>query len=48
LQAQQVWTQSLINRADAILTFNQAQVQLLRDIGVISIDSLTSGRLTKE
>ncbi len=48
LQAQQVWTQSLINRADAILTFNQAQVQLLHDIGAISIDSLTSGRLTKE
>lgn len=48
LQAQQVWTQSLINRADAILTFNQAQVQLLRDIGAISVDSLTSGRLTKE
>ncbi|MBX9689506.1 MAG: TolC family protein [Candidatus Obscuribacterales bacterium] len=48
LQAQQVWTQSLINRADAILTFNQAQVQLLRDIGVISVDSLSSGRLTKE
>lgn len=48
LQAQQVWTQSLINRADAILTFNQAQVQLLRDIGVISLDTLTSGRLASE
>ncbi|MBX9573737.1 MAG: TolC family protein [Candidatus Obscuribacterales bacterium] len=48
LQAQQVWTQSLINKADAILRFNQAQVQLLHDIGVISIDTLTSGRLVKE
>lgn len=48
LQAQQVWTQSLINRADAILTFNQAQVQLLHDTGAINIDALTSGRLTKE
>lgn len=48
LQAQQVWTQSLINRADAILTFNQAQVQLLHDIGVISLDTLSSGRLVKE
>jgi len=48
LQAQQVWTQSLINRADAILTFNQAQVQLLRDIGVISLDTLSSGRLVSE
>ena len=48
LQAQQVWTQSLINRADAILTFNQAQVQLLRDIGVISVESLNSGRLVSE
>lgn len=48
LQAQQVWTQSLINKADAILRFNQAQVQLLHDIGVISVDTLTSGRLVKE
>lgn len=48
LQAQQVWTNSLINRAAAILAFNQAQVQLLRDIGAISVDTLTSGRLVKE
>ncbi len=48
LQAQTVWTQSLINRADAILTFNQAQVQLLRDIGVISVETLNSGRLVTE
>lgn len=47
LQAQQVWTQSLINKADAILTFNQAQVQLLRDIGAISLDTLSSGKLFK-
>lgn len=48
LQAQQVWTNSLINKADAILRFNVAQVQLLHDIGVISTDTLTSGRLAKE
>lgn len=48
LQAQQVWTQSLINKADAILRFNQAQVQLLHDIGMISLGTLTSGRLAKE
>ncbi|MBY0358171.1 MAG: TolC family protein [Candidatus Obscuribacterales bacterium] len=47
LQAQQVWTQSLINKADTILRFNQAQVQLLHDLGVISVDTLTSGRLYK-
>jgi outer membrane protein TolC len=48
LQAQQVWTNSLINKADAILKFNTAQVQLLHDIGIISVDTLTSGRLAKE
>lgn len=48
LQAQQVWTQSLITKADTILRFNQAQVQLLHDIGVISVDTLVSGRLYKE
>lgn len=48
LQAQQVWTNSLINKADAILRFNTAQAQLLRDIGIISVDTLTSGRLAKE
>lgn len=48
LQAQQVWTQSLINKADAILKFNVAQVQLLRDLGIISVDTLTSGRLVRE
>ncbi len=48
LQAQQVWTNSLINKADAILRFNTAQAQLLHDIGIISTDTLTSGRLAKE
>ena len=48
LQAQQVWTNSLINKADAILRFNTAQAQLLRDIGVISTETLTSGKLAKE
>jgi len=48
LQAQQVWTNSLINKADAILRFNVAQVVLLHDIGIISTDTLTSGKLAKE
>lgn len=48
LQAQQVWTQSLITKADTILRFNQAQAQLLHDLGVITVDTLTSGRLYKE
>lgn len=48
LQAQQVWTNSLINKADAILRFNVAQVVLLHDIGIISTDTLTSGKLVKE
>jgi outer membrane protein TolC len=48
LQAQQVWTNSLIAKADAILKFNFAQVRLLHAIGIISVDTLTSGRLAKE
>jgi outer membrane protein TolC len=41
LRAQQDYTSSLIEKARAITNFNIAQVQLLRDIGLISVDSLT-------
>lgn len=47
LQAQQVWVQALVNKASAIIQYNNAQVQLLHDIGLISVDTLTSGRLVR-
>ncbi len=47
LQAQQVWVQALVNKASAIIQYNNAQVQLLRDIGIITVDALTSGRLVR-
>lgn len=47
LQAQQVWVQALVNKASAIIQYNNAQVQLLRDIGLISVDTLTSGKLVR-
>jgi outer membrane protein TolC len=43
--AQQAWVQALVNKANAIIQFNVAQAQLLRDLGVINIETLTSGRL---
>lgn len=45
INAQRDFTTSLINKADAIIQFDIAQAQLLHDIGVISVDNLTSGRL---
>ena len=47
INAQRDFTQALVDKADAIIGFNTAQVQLLHDIGVISYDTLTSGRLVK-
>lgn len=47
INAQRDFTQALVDKADAIIQFNIQQVQLLRDIGVISYDTLTSGRLVK-
>ncbi|MCA9816882.1 MAG: TolC family protein [Cyanobacteria bacterium HKST-UBA01] len=47
INAQRDFTNALVNKADAIIAFNIAQAQLLRDIGVISRDSLTSGRLIR-
>lgn len=45
ITAQRDYTQALIDKAQAIINFNIAQAQMLHDIGVISVDSLTSGRL---
>lgn len=48
ITAQRDYTQALVSKAEAIINFNIAQAQLLHDMGVISVDSLTSGRvLTK-
>ncbi len=47
INAQRDFTQALVDKADAIIGFNIQQVQLLHDIGVISYDTLTSGRLVK-
>jgi len=45
INAQRDFTTALINKADAIIQFNIAQVQLVHDIGVVTFDNLTSGRL---
>lgn len=43
IQAQRDYIQALINQAQAIIASNQAQAQLLHDVGVISVDTLTVG-----
>src|SRR5262249_55622478 len=48
IQAQQAWVQALANKANAIIDFNIAQAQVLHDTGVISVDTLTSGRLLRK
>jgi len=48
IQAQNVWTQARINKVTAIIQFNVAQAQLVHDIGLITLDTLTSGRLLRE
>lgn len=48
IQAQQAWVQALANKANAIIDFNIAQAQLLRDMGIITVDTLTSGRLVRK
>lgn len=45
INAQRDCTSSLVNKANAIIDFNIAQVQLLRDIGVINIERICSGKL---
>jgi outer membrane protein TolC len=49
ITAQRDYTQALIDKAQAIINFNIAQAQLVHDVGLTSIDALSSGRLlTKE
>jgi outer membrane protein TolC len=47
ITAQQAYTQALINKANAILAFNITQAQLIHDVGMTSVETLTSGRLLK-
>jgi outer membrane protein TolC len=47
INGQRDFTSSLVNKADAIIAFNIAQAQLLRDIGLIGRQTLTSGRLVR-
>jgi outer membrane protein TolC len=42
IQAQRDYIQALVNQAQAIVAFNNAQAQLLRDTGQISLATLTS------
>lgn len=44
LNAQRDLTQARINKARALVDFNSAQDQLLHDIGLISVETLTHGR----
>jgi outer membrane protein TolC len=46
ITAQRDYTQALIDKAQALINFDIAQVQLLHDIGLTSVDAVTSGRLT--
>lgn len=45
LTAQRDLTQARIDKALALMNFNRAQAKLVRDIGLVSIDSLSSGQL---
>ncbi len=45
ITAQRDYTQARVSKAQAIIDYNIAQVQLLHDTGQISISGLTSGRL---
>ncbi len=46
VNAQRNYTDALINKANAIIKFNQSQISLLRTIGRISVDTVTSPKLT--
>jgi len=49
ITAQRDYTQALIDKAQAMINFNIAQAQLVHDVGLVSVDALSSGRLlTKE
>ena len=43
LNAQRDLTQASVNKARAVVDFNVAQAQLLRDIGAVSVETLTNG-----
>jgi len=43
IQAERDYVSSLTAQAQAIIASNQSQAKVLRDIGVISIDTLTRG-----
>lgn len=45
ITAQRDYTEARVNKAQAIINFNIAQAQLLHDIGMISTEAITSGRL---
>ena len=45
ITAQRDYTQARVSQAQAVINYNIAQAQLLRDLGVISTDALTSGKL---
>jgi outer membrane protein TolC len=45
LTAQRDLTQARVDQALALVNFNKSQTQLLHDIGLISIDNVTSGHL---
>lgn len=44
ITAQRDYTQALINKAEAIIDFNNAQVQLVHDVGLTSVDTLTTAQ----
>jgi outer membrane protein TolC len=46
VNAQRNYTDALINKANAIVKFNQSQISLLRATGRISVDTVTSPKLT--
>jgi outer membrane protein TolC len=45
ITAQRDYTQAQIDKAQAMINFDIAQAQLLHDVGMTSVDGLTSGRL---
>ena len=45
ITAQRDYTQALVDKAQALINFDIAQAQLIHDMGLISVDALTSGRL---
>ena len=45
ITGQRDYTQARVDKAQALINFNIAQAQLIQDMGLISTDSLTSGRL---